>query len=168
MSPTPRAVELSIPGKAALGYLENALSSINFDPETTNKLYRISISDDIAPLIIPNLINFIQRKSPNSNLRIRSEQGSEALKLLDNNDIDFAIGRFEVIPSRLSSLELFTEKYVCMMNRKNLLGKEKKLSIGQYLSSKHLRVAPSGAPVAPIDRSLSQLNLERKIYVRID
>ena len=168
MRPTPRAVELSIPVKAALGNLENALSSINFDPETTNKLYRISISDDIAPLIIPNLINFIQRKSPNSNLRIRSEQGSEALKLLDNNDIDFAIGRFEVIPSRFSSLELFTEKYVCMMNRKNLLGKEKKLSIGQYLSSKHLRVAPSGAPVAPIDRSLSQLNLERKIYVRID
>ena len=40
--------------------------------------------------------------------------------------------------------------------------KEEKLSIKQYLSSKHLRVAPEGTPVAPIDRTLSQLNLKEK------
>ena len=36
------------------------------------------------------------------------------------------------------------------------------------MSSKHLRVAAEGTPVAPIDRSLSQLNLEREIFARID
>ena len=36
------------------------------------------------------------------------------------------------------------------------------------MSSKHLRVATEGTPVAPIDRSLSQLNLEREIFARID
>ena len=49
------------------------------------------------------------------------------------------------------------------MNSKHELAKEEKLSIKQYLSSKHLRVAPTGTPVAPIDRTLSQLNLEREI-----
>ena len=49
MRPTPRAMELSIPIKAALNNLEFALSTINFNPETTKKLYRISISDDVAP-----------------------------------------------------------------------------------------------------------------------
>ena len=38
----------------------------------------------------------------------------------------------------------------------------------RYLSSKHLRVAPAGTPVAPVDRTLSQLNLEREIFARID
>ena len=33
-----------------------------------------------------NLINFLEKKSPNSSLRIRSEQGNEALKLLDSNE----------------------------------------------------------------------------------
>ena len=168
MRPTPRAVELSIPINGALNNLEFALSTINFNPETDEKLYRISISDDVAPLIIPNLVKFLKKKSPKSSLRIRSEQGSEAIKLLDSNDIDFAIGRFEVVPTRFGFIELFTENYVCMMNKKHNLASEKKLSIDQYLSSKHLRVAPTGAPLAPIDRSLSVLNLEREIFVRID
>lgn len=168
MRPTPRANELSLPIQKALSDLELSLSSINFNPRTTKKLYKISISDDVAPLILPNLINFLEKQSPNSSLRIRSEQGSEALKLLDSNDIDFAIGRFEVVSSRFGSIELYTEKYVCMMNSKHELAKEKKLSIEQYLSSKHLRVATEGTPVAPIDRSLSQLNLEREIFARID
>ena len=51
-----------------------------------------------------------------------------------------------------------------MMNSKHELAKEEKLSIKQYLSSKHLRVAPAGTPVAPIDRVFSQLNLEREIF----
>ena len=168
MRPTPRANELSSPIQTALNNLELSLSSINFDPQTTKKLYKISISDDVAPLILPNLINFLEKESPNSSLRIRSEQGSEALKLLDSNDIDFAIGRFEMVSTRFESVDLYTEKYVCMMNSDHPLAKDEKLSIEQYLSSKHLRVAPAGTPVAPIDRSLSQLNLEREIFARID
>jgi len=168
MRPTPRANELSSPIQTALNNLELSLSSINFDPKTTKKLYKISISDDVAPLILPNLINFLEKESPNSSLRIRSEQGSEAIKLLDSNDIDFAIGRFEMVSTRFESVDLYTEKYVCMMNSDHPLAKDDKLSIEQYLSSKHLRVAPAGTPVAPIDRSLSQLNLEREIFARID
>ena len=164
MRPTPRANELASPIQTALNNLELSLSSINFDPQTTKKLYKISISDDVAPLILPNLINFLEKESPNSSLRIRSEQGSEAIKLLDGNDIDFAIGRFEMVSTRFESVDLYTEKYVCMMNSDHPLAKDEKLSIEQYLSSKHLRVAPAGAPVAPIDRSLSQLNLEREIF----
>ena len=168
MRPTPRANELASPIQTALNNLELSLSSINFDPQTTKKLYKISISDDVAPLILPNLINFLEKESPNSSLRIRSEQGSEAIKLLDSNDIDFAIGRFEMVSTRFESVDLYTEKYVCMMNSDHPLAKDEKLSIAQYLSSKHLRVAPAGTPVAPIDRSLSQLNLEREIFARID
>ena len=168
MRPTPRANELASPIQTALNDLELSLSSINFDPKTTKKLYKISISDDVAPLILPNLINFLEKESPNSSLRVRSEQGSEAIKLLDSNDIDFAIGRFEMVSTRFESVDLYTEKYVCMMNSDHPLAEDEKLSIGQYLSSKHLRVAPAGTPVAPIDRSLSQLNLEREIFARID
>lgn len=168
MRPTPRANELASPIQTALNDLELSLSSINFDPKTTKKLYKISISDDVAPLILPNLINFLEKESPNSSLRIRSEQGSEAIKLLDSNDIDFAIGRFEMVSTRFESVDLYTEKYVCMMNSDHPLAEDEKLSIEQYLSSKHLRVAPAGTPVAPIDRSLSQLNLEREIFARID
>ena len=45
---------------------------------------------------------------------------------------------------------------------------EEKLSIDQYLKAKHLRVAPMDAPPHPIDRALSQLDLEREIFVRIE
>ena len=48
------------------------------------------------------------------------------------------------------------------------MASENKLSIEQYLESRHLRVAPVSANVSPIDRALSQLELERKIFIRID
>ena len=168
MRPTPRANDLSLPVNTALNNLELSLSSINFNPQTTKKLYRISMSDDVAPVILPNLVNFIEDNSPGSSLCIRSEQGNEALKLLDNNEIDFAVGRFETIGGRFGYADLFTERYVCIMRKDHGLSQEQKLSIDQYLKVKHLRVAPMDAPLHPIDRVLSQLNFEREISVRID
>ena len=168
MRPTARAIELSIPIQEALNNIEISLSAINFDPYTSKRLFRLSISDDIAPLIIPNLVEEIKKFSPNSELCIRSEQGFEAIKLLDKNETDFALGRFESVPSRFGYKVLFDEKYVCMMSKDHKLCDEKKLSMDQYLSTKHLRVAPMNAPISPIDRALSQLNLERNISVRID
>ena len=168
MRPTPRANELSLPINAALNNLELSLSSINFDPFTTKKSYRISISDDVAPLILPNLSKFLEKNSPQSTLIVRSEQGIEAIKLLDNNEIDYAVGRFETIPKRFGSKNLFSEKYVCIVKNNHKLASENKLSIEQYLESRHLRVAPVSANVSPIDRALSQLELERKIFIRID
>ena len=168
MRPTPRANDLSLPIQSALNNLELSLSSINFDPRTTKKLYRISMSDDVAPIILPNLVNFIEINSPESSLSVRSEQGNAALKLLDNNEIDFAMGRFETVGSRFGFSDLFTEKYVCILKKNHPLSNEQKLSIDQYLNSKHLRVAPMNAPTHPIDRALSQLNLERDISVRIE
>ncbi len=168
MRPTPRANELSLPINSALNALEVSLSSINFDPLTTKKMYRISISDDVAPLILPNVVSFLEKYSPNSSLCVSTEQGNEAIKLLDNNEIDFAIGRFESVSNRFGMVNLFTEKYVCMMKKDHKFAKEKKLSIDQYLKSKHLRVAPMDAPISPIDRSLGQIDLEREIFVRID
>ncbi len=168
MRPTPRANDLSLPIQSALNNLESSLSSIDFNPKTTKKLYRISMSDDVAPIILPNLVNFIEKNSPESSLCIRSEQGNEALKLLDNNEIDFAVGRFESVGSRFGYSDLFTEKYVCILKKNHPFKEETKLSIDQYLEAKHLRVAPMDAPTHPIDRALSQLNLEREISVRID
>lgn len=168
MRPTPRAIELSLPIRVALSNIELSLASPTFDSKKARKLFRLSISDDVAPLILPNLVTEMQETSPNSELCVRSEQGSEAIKLLDNNEIDFAIGRFETIPSRFGSKELFQEFYVCLMNINHPLANEKKLSMDQYLASKHLRVAPMEAQISPIDRALSQLNLERIIAVRID
>ncbi len=168
MRPTARAIELSIPIQEALNNIEISLSAINFDPYTSKRLFRLSISDDIAPLIIPNLVEEIKKFSPNSELCIRSEQGFEAIKLLDKNETDFALGRFESVPSRFGYKVLFDEKYVCMMSKDHKFCDEKKLSMDQYLSTKHLRVAPMDAPISPIDRALSQLNLERNISVRID
>ena len=168
MRPTPRAKDLSLPIQTALNNLELSLSSINFNPKTTKKLFRISMSDDVAPIIIPNLVDFIEKNSPESSLSIRSEQGNDALKLLDNNEIDFAVGRFETIPPRFGYSDLFTEDYVCICKKTHKFASEKKLSIDQYLSCKHLRVAPMGAPLHPIDRTLGQLNFEREISVRIE
>ncbi len=168
MRPTQRAVELSGPIKLALSNIELSLSSANFDPLTSKKLFKFTISDDVAPLIIPNLISFLVKNSPNSSLCISSEQGEEAIKLIDSGEIDFSVGRFETVPSRLGFKILFNEEYVGMMNKKHTLSKEKQLSMEQYLSSKHLRVAPMKAQTSPIDRELSLLSLERDISVRID
>tara|TARA_X000000950_G_C13761968_1_gene597218 strand:+ start:38 stop:931 length:894 start_codon:yes stop_codon:yes gene_type:complete len=168
MRPTPRAMELSIPIQVALSNIESSLETVNFNPKTSRKQFKLSMSDDVAPLILPNLVAYLQKNSPNSSLCVRSSQGNEAIKLLDVNEIDFAIGRFELVPSRFGVKTLFDERYVCLVSQKHFLATEKKLSMDQYLASKHLRVAPMDAGISPVDRALAQLNLERIISVRID
>ena len=74
MRPTPRANDLSLPIQTALNNLELSLSSIDFNPKTTKKNYRISMSDDVAPVILPNLVDFIEKNSPESSLCIRSDK----------------------------------------------------------------------------------------------
>mgnify|MGYP001383363536 CR=1 FL=1 len=168
MRPTPRALELSVPIHSSLTNIELSLNSKDFNPSKTKKLFRISISDDIAPLILPNLVREMEKISTNFSLCARSAQGLEAIKLLDKNEIDFSLGRFESVPNRFGVRVLFDERYVCMMNKRHPLSVEKKLSMEQYLSSSHLRVAPMDAPISPIDRALDRLNLERIISVRVD
>ena len=63
MRPTARAIELSIPIQEALNNIEISLSAINFDPYTSKRLFRLSISDDIAPLMIPNLVEEIKNRT---------------------------------------------------------------------------------------------------------
>ena len=168
MRPTPRAMELSVPIQVALSNIEISLSDTSYNPSTSRKLFRLSISDDIAPLILPNLATYIEKYSPNSSICVRSDQGEEAVKLLDLNEIDFSIGKFDSVPNRFGVKVLFEEEFVCLMKSNHELSNEKKLSIDQYLSTKHLRVAPMDAPISPVDRALDQLNLERIISVRID
>ena len=168
MRPTPRAMELSVPIQVALSNIELSLESDNFNQKTSRKQFKLSISDDVAPIILPNLVLYLQKNSPNSSLCVRSEQGDEAIKLLDINEIDFAIGRVESVSSRFGVKVLFNEEYVCLVNSEHFLSGEKKLSMDQYLSSKHLRVAPMDAGISPVDRALAQLDLERIISVRID
>ena len=168
MRPTPRAIELSVPIQIALSNIETSLSELNYDPKVSRKQFKLAISDDIAPLILPNLATYLEKNSPNTSLCVRSNQGEEAIRLLDVNEIDFAVGKFDWIPTRFGVEVLFQEEFVCLMKDNHFLASEEKLSMDQYLSTKHLRVAPMEAPIAPIDRSLNQLNLERTISVRID
>ena len=168
MRPTPRAIELSVPIQIALSNIETSLSELNYDPKVSRKQFKLAISDDIAPLILPNLTTYLEKNSPNTSLCVRSNQGEEAIRLLDVNEIDFALGKFDWIPTRFGVQVLFQEKFVCLMKANHFLAGEEKLSMDQYLSTKHLRVAPMEAPIAPIDRALNQLNVERTISVRID
>ena len=84
MRPTPRATELSIPVKDALSNLEFALSTINFNPATAEKLYRISISDDVAPLIVPNLVSFLQKKYKFENFNSDDMYFDQHKDIIDN------------------------------------------------------------------------------------
>ena len=55
-----------------LSKLSSIVNSENFESilqdlsktDSPEKLYKISISDDVAPLILPNLINFLEKQSP--------------------------------------------------------------------------------------------------------
>ena len=95
MRPTPRAIELSVPIQIALSNIETSLSELNYDPKVSRKQFKLAISDDIAPLILPNLATYLEKNSPNTSLCVRSNQGEEAIRLLDVNEIDFAVGKFD-------------------------------------------------------------------------
>ncbi|MBD3886299.1 LysR family transcriptional regulator [Phormidium tenue FACHB-886] len=167
VSPTPKALEIWHPLREALNQIRQTLEPIEFDPATETATFTIALNDFSAALILPPLIKVLEAIAPNINLRTIPNTHINAPMLLEQAEIDMAIGVFPSLPPRLRSQTLLISPWVCAMRRDHPFA-GKKLTLDRYTQAKHLLVTLTGESTGLIDPLLQEQGLNRRIGLTVN
>jgi DNA-binding transcriptional LysR family regulator len=166
MEPTPRALKMHGPIRAALTEIQHTLSApARFDARTSRHHFVIGASDYMEFLVMPRLVKVAQEQAPGVDLSVRSLQLTSPEEALDSGEMDLAFGYFPNLPKRLRQTHLFTEHLVCAV-RKDHPTVKSRLTLEQYLKLPHLFVSTrrrSGV----VDEALAKLGRSRHISVSV-
>jgi DNA-binding transcriptional LysR family regulator len=135
-------------------------------------------------MLLPPLIECLERDAPNVNLRIVPLTTRDPRALIEAGDIDVAIGYFPAAvasiglaamqsgaPDAFAHSQLYSGEYVCVMRRGHPLAKRRKaptVSVDQYCGAKHLLVSFSGRPYGFIDEALASMGRTRRIVLTVN
>lgn len=165
LSLTPRATRL-LPGlERGLSELHGVLTSEPvFDPKRARRSFSLGMADYAQALLLRPLLRSLQVAAPEIDLNVYTFPNLS--ELLESGSLDLAISPAYTIASGLSSQALFDDGYVCMV-RKGHPDVGRKLTLDQYLSLRHVLVAPSGTAGSFIDTELERRGLVRRVALRV-
>lgn len=123
MQPTARALEMAPLVREAWQSLEKAIGPAKFDPANSSRRFTIAVSDFVATVMVPNLLDLIRHEAPQIDLVIRSDSRIDLAEQIDLGQIDCAIGTFSEPPTRFRSSSLFDYDDVLMVSSSRKLGK---------------------------------------------
>ena len=108
MVPTPRAESIAPGIQDALEVLESLLiGERTFDPRTLSRQFTLMGADFFATLLIPRLVELFSETSPTLGLRFLDTARGDVERLLNDDAIDMALERPQVMPDFVESEILF-------------------------------------------------------------
>jgi DNA-binding transcriptional LysR family regulator len=168
MIPTARATALAPAVHRILVDLSAVLhGDATFDPATARRTFHIGSSDYVELVLIPPLVERLQRIAPNIDLWLHN--------LTDHGDEALASGTFDVVvgpprgtarPAGSFEKVLFDESFTCIMRTANPLAASK-LTLPRYCAAPHLLVAPRGTPGSLVDDALAAAGRSRRIALAV-
>ncbi|NER95571.1 MAG: LysR family transcriptional regulator [Symploca sp. SIO1B1] len=167
VTPTPKALELWEPIREGLTHIRQALSPAVFDQASSTQTFTLAAADYTVALFLPKLLPILAKTAPNINIRILPNTNINAAKLLEQSEIDLAMGRFYRPTNRLRIQEVMEDRYICIMRKGHPLTR-KKLTLKQYIKADHLLVTLTGEATGFIDEQLREMNLKRRIALTVN
>lgn len=181
VEPTARAMALWPVVREALAALDEAISPGEFSPETSTETFKVAMADATASALIPAVVSIIGQEAPKVTLRVLPLTTRDPRKLLDEGQLNVAIGYFPVASPaiRLHSMQddeaddygiqaMYEGPYVCIMRKGHPLAQFDKLTLSQFCEADHLLVSFSGRPFGFADRSLAELGRKRRIVLTVN
>jgi DNA-binding transcriptional LysR family regulator len=175
MEPTERALELEPLIRQSLSFAEAALSPTDhFTPATSQRVFRILVSDYVEGTLISSLVRYLQEHAPNITLDVLTLSDA-SFQDLEKGKVDLAINRFDDIPQSFYQRLIWGDSFSCLVNEGHPLITNNTLE--QYLASGHIWVSKTGIGVATgmtqenshkrgwVDDALTALQCERQIRV---
>lgn len=172
MAPTPRAESIAGPIRQALGELRCVIDQqLGFDPATSDRTFRIFMSDVGQMVLLPRLLELLSREAPSVNVHTVQVPSSRMRGVaLESGEVDLAVGYFEEFESSMHRQMLFEEHYVGMVRKGHpTIGKT--ISFEQFLQTPQLVYHPSGgghgSQESVVDKAFSAAGVERRVAVRV-
>ena len=165
--PTARALALARPLAEALQNVRSVLGGAVFDAASTQRVFRLAMSDYGAAQVLPLLLRRLRSDAPGIDLAISYASRPAMLAALQDGEIDLALGVFAQLPHQLHSDLLFEETFICALDPASLAPGET-LNLETYLARPHVLVASTdGGMAGEVDAALAKLGRTRRVAVRL-
>ena len=163
MSLTPFARELQPKLRRVLRELGSlVMSSQQFKPETSKRIFKIGMSDYMAAIVLPALTSILESTAPDIKINVVSTSHLNSITSFERGEYDLAIGKVANIKSPVNKQLLYQDSAVCILNQKHPLASKKKITLKEYLSQKHVTLRAIHQQLSPvIDQTLSKLGVSR-------
>lgn len=163
MVPTPRALELrgdvhDVVQRARALFEPSPTS----DPAHAVRIFDLRMSDLFATSVTAQLITDVRASAPGITLRLRPEGIDDDAGLRDGV-VDLDVGVLGRHDPEVHSEPLFTETLVGVVRPEHPLARRRNVTVKQFAAADHVTVSRRGRRRGPIDDSLDELGLTRKV-----
>ncbi len=170
MTPTQKALTLAGPTRQALLLIDQGLrQSDSFNPEQSERAFKIAVSGSIEQDIIPKLVNQLHRASPELGLEVFELSSSDYEKELEKGELDLVVGFAgnQHLSDKLLKQNWFSTSLVCLATE-SFKTQEPGLITSQELVSKpHIYTSSWGHSQSIVDKYLDTKGLIRSVGVRV-
>lgn len=166
MEPTPYAQEVYPDIAATVQRLARlAGTRARFDPGTAQRQFRICMTDISEVVVLPALVNHLQRAAPG--VVVEAERvGTDSPRRLEAGELDLAVGFMPHLEAGFYQQVLFQQDFVCLA-AKNHPRVRGRLNKAAFLAEGHIVVTTSGTGHAIVDKVLAQRGFERRVVLRV-
>ena len=167
MRPTPRALALAEPVRAALSQVQALVSRDEaFDPRTAERTFRLGLPDSVEVLLVPALLAHLCEAAPGIHLRLHNIDPSRLLEDLDADRLDLAVGMGTFAEGQAHHKQrlLLTETYLCMFNAERT-GIVPPISLEDYVRLPHVLTSLRAGERGVVDDALAKLGLKRTVVL---
>jgi DNA-binding transcriptional LysR family regulator len=161
---TPRAAALLEELTLVLPKVESLWQKKPFSPASATGCLKLAMTDQMAALLLPELVATLSREAPNVDVQIVPWQESSVR--------DLAAGHLDLVVSPLTAPfplvveRLLPDRFVCLVSR-NHPHRKKSFSLTEYLAEKHIVLEVQPGHQTLVDRPLSELGKRRKPALRL-
>ena len=165
MQPTAKARALAGPVRTALSQAQNALQASDcFDPATAERVFRIGVTGEMEMILLPVLLRHLQIHAPGTKLLSRTITTDSVDPMINNGEIDLAIGCKSPLQSGYFGEVLFNSEVACCFNP-NLLKLSRPLSREDYLASRHAVLSQTGNVAGCVGDALQGLGINLNVVM---
>ena len=167
MQPTPYALQLATPIEQSLETIRSSLDrGLRFDPATSSRTFNLLMTDIGESMFLPRLMAHLRTAAPGVNVVATQIVRDQYRDVLQSGSVDLALGQMPNLISGFYQQRLFEDPYVCMVRTDHpRIGA--RISMKQYLSEVHLRVALPGSVESVVEQALARQGLQRRVALRI-
>jgi DNA-binding transcriptional LysR family regulator len=165
MRPTARALELAPAIAETLAGVRRLVSAPPaFDPATARRLFRLGMPDDQELVLVPRLLARLCHVAPGCEVQLRSIDRERGRRLLDDGEVDLAIGAFDTGPSWHRRAVLAQDGYACLYDPARVKA-ARPIDLATFLAHGHVLVSLREDRVGRLDAVLAERGLDRRLVL---
>jgi DNA-binding transcriptional LysR family regulator len=166
MKPTARAVALREPIRAIVESIESRLlARPEFDPATSTRQFRISLSDIGEGIYLPLILQAIANVAPGVTLRSVSLPPKQLHEAMEAGAVDLAAGYFpDIKTSEFLHRRVGLHSFACIVSRGHPLT-SMPMTFKRFTDAKHVVIEASGRSQEVLEKYLKSKRIHRRVVL---